>query len=117
MKQLKNDNLDYIAVKILKKLGIKTPQVNQIILVKSLFLRTATIQELTFDNQLTSREVACLLLAAKGQTSAQTADVLGLSVPSVETYRTRIKRKLKAANLVQALFEGIRLGEIALNDT
>jgi DNA-binding CsgD family transcriptional regulator len=110
MKQSNIDNLDYLAVKLLKKVGIKSPNVKQRLLVSSVLTGTATIQPLAFESALTQREKACLLLAAKGKNLNQTAEILGLKPSSVKTLRGRLTLKLKAANISQAIFEGIRLG-------
>lgn len=49
---------------------------------------------LIHDEQLTVRELECLQHLAKGQSSKQIAQSLGLSVRTVETHRLNIKRKL-----------------------
>jgi DNA-binding CsgD family transcriptional regulator len=50
---------------------------------------------------LTRREVDVLRLLAKGNTNRQAADVLGLSVRTVENHRANLKGKLGAASRVE----------------
>lgn len=60
--------------------------------------------------QLTERELSCLFLAAKGLTTNETAELLGIKSSTVETYRRKIKYKLACNTMAQAVFEGIRWG-------
>ena len=64
------------------------------------------------NSELTDRETSCLVLAAKGMTSEETANLLGVKSSTVETYRRNIKQKLSCNTLAQAVFEGLRLGYI-----
>jgi two-component system nitrate/nitrite response regulator NarL len=52
---------------------------------------------------LSEREREVLQLIAQGQTSKEVASKLSLSARTVETYRVRIKRKLKARNIAELL--------------
>lgn len=61
-------------------------------------------------NELTERERSCLLLAASGKTSNETANLLGIKASTVETYRKNIKEKLACNTIAQAVFEGLRCG-------
>lgn len=64
---------------------------------------------------LTQRQKSCLVYAAKGMTSGETAYTLGLKASTVESHRKEIKRKLSCATMAQAVYEGIRLGHLNLD--
>ncbi len=49
-------------------------------------------------DELTARETEILRLIARGHTNAEIAELLGLSVRTVESHRTRVRRKLGAAD-------------------
>lgn len=65
--------------------------------------RTAPTREL-----LTEREVACLTWTAAGKTSAEIAEILGLSEHTVNHYLNRATRKLDAVNRTQAVAKALR---------
>jgi DNA-binding CsgD family transcriptional regulator len=60
--------------------------------------------------QLTEREICCLLLAANGMTTGQTAELLGIRPSTVETHRKGIKKKLASNSMAQAVYQGIKYG-------
>lgn len=113
MKLLKKDRIDHLVLKLIKRLGNDQPNKEQVELLKSLLSTTEVLHRLSFDNQLTSREVACLYLAANGKTSEQSAKVLGVTKATIESFRKRIIQKLDCDNLTQAVFKGIRVGCLA----
>lgn len=61
---------------------------------------------------LSPREREVLQLIAKGLSNIEAASVLHLSKATVRTHLERIYAKLDAANRVEAVTEGIRLGFI-----
>lgn len=61
---------------------------------------------------LTEREAQVLELVADGQSSAAIADTLGVSVKTVERYRSRLMTKLEVSNVAAMVRESIRLGLI-----
>lgn len=63
---------------------------------------------------LTDREIACLRLAAMGETLADTAARLGVSVRTVELYVARANRKLNATNKIQAVAIAVAAGLIRI---
>lgn len=60
--------------------------------------------------ELTEREISCLVLAANGMTTEETADLLGIKASTVETYRKGIKRKLASNSMAQAVYQGMKFG-------
>lgn len=78
--------------------------------------RRMIIKSLYANHKLTFREIECLSLTAQGKTSEETANILGINKSTVETHRDAVKRKLNAANMAQAVFEGMKLGYIGAFD-
>ncbi len=101
---------NFLLTRLLKKLGNERPTQEHITFMGSLLSRTVVEYPLTFTDRLTGREISCLLLAAKGMTSSETAELLGIKSSTVETYRKKIKQKLVCNTMAQAVFEGIRFG-------
>lgn len=63
---------------------------------------------------LTLREHQVLKLVAEGSTSSEIADALGLSPKTVETYRSRLMRKLNIFDVASLVKFAIRQGVIDL---
>jgi DNA-binding CsgD family transcriptional regulator len=61
---------------------------------------------------LTDREVDCLNWTAAGKTSAEIAEILGLSEHTVNHYLNRAAKKLDSVNRTQAVVKALRLGVI-----
>jgi DNA-binding NarL/FixJ family response regulator len=66
-------------------------------------------------SQLTHRERDVLRLTAEGNSSAASAKVLGLSPKTVESYRSRIMRKLEIRNITDLVKFAIRHGIASLD--
>src|SRR6202140_456259 len=66
-------------------------------------------------SQLTDRERDVLRLTAEGNSSAASAKVLGLSRQTVESYRSRIMRKLEIHNITGLVKFAIRHGITSLD--
>ncbi|MEK7755318.1 MAG: response regulator transcription factor [Acidobacteriota bacterium] len=66
-------------------------------------------------DQLSSREREIVQMVAEGRTSAQIAQVLGLSAKSVETYRSRAMHKLKVSDVPGLVKIAIQYGLISLD--
>jgi len=64
------------------------------------------------DCHLTGREKEVLTLVAKGLTSAEVADALGIGVYTVADYIKSIYRKLKISSRAEATIEALRMGLI-----
>lgn len=63
--------------------------------------------------ELTDRETECLRWAAIGKSEWEISQILGISEHTSERHLLNAKRKLGAANRVQAVAEAIRLGFVA----
>ena len=61
---------------------------------------------------LTDREIDCLNWTAAGKTSAEIADILGLSEHTVNHYLNRAAKKLDTVNRTQAVAKALRVGLI-----
>ncbi|HUE75260.1 MAG TPA: response regulator transcription factor [Chloroflexota bacterium] len=66
------------------------------------------------DETLTMRERQILELVAIGQTSREIAERLGLSVKTVDNYRTHVLQKLNARNKVEAITIALQRGLIQI---
>lgn len=64
--------------------------------------------------ELSARERDTLTLLARGMRQGQIADRLGISLSAVEQYLANARRKLKAANLAEAVAKGILHQAISL---
>ena len=63
---------------------------------------------------LSSREREILRLVAEGKTSREIAERLSISPKTVDTYRSRLMRKIGVENLVALVKFAIRNGVISL---
>lgn len=61
---------------------------------------------------LTDREIDCLTWTSAGKTSAEIAEILGLSEHTVNHYLNRATRKLDTVNRTQAVAKALRAGII-----
>jgi DNA-binding NarL/FixJ family response regulator len=57
---------------------------------------------------LTEREVEILQCAANGMSIQKTGETLFISIDTVESHRTKVIQKLKAANITEAVSIGFR---------
>lgn len=111
--QMTLNDKNHLLTKMLKKLGNQKPDSNHLTLIASLMSTSVFGNNVLLHPCLTDRETSCLVLAAKGMTSEETADLLGVKSSTVETYRRNIKQKLSCNTIAQAVFEGLRFGYIA----
>jgi DNA-binding CsgD family transcriptional regulator len=107
-----SDELHDLKIQILKKLEIHNPKKKQIELVSTLLLGITLPFQLVLHPKLSNREKSCLLLAAKGKTAQQTADLLDVKSSTIRTWHKKIKKKLECQTLAQAVFEAMRYGYI-----
>lgn len=103
-------SLSCLSVKLLYQLGNQKPTRKQMDLMENLVAHTVLERRIGFDGQLTGCEIKGLYLAAKGMTSGEAAELLGVKTSTIESHRKEIKRKLVCRTLAQAVFEGVRLG-------
>jgi RNA polymerase sigma factor (sigma-70 family) len=66
--------------------------------------------------QLTFRQREILQLVAKGQSTKQIADLLGISIKTVEAHRLQLMRRLKIDNVVGLVRFAIRTGLVSPED-
>ncbi len=62
--------------------------------------------------QFTSTETKILALCATGLTSQEISNKLGLQVSSIETYRKRLIRRMKAKNITEVVDFAHRIGKL-----
>lgn len=104
---MNNTKLNHLTIKLLKKLGNNKPTDEHVLLLSKLITTVSVQQDLSYDHKLTEREISCLYLAAKGLTSCQTAELMGVKTTTVVTHKRNILRKLSCDTFSQAIFEGI----------
>lgn len=109
---MNSNTINNLPITLLKQLGNNKPTQRQINLAKQLLTTAVILQPLSFAKQLSEQERNCLLLAAKGMTSAQTASLLKIKKTTVETHRRKVLRKLSCNTLTQAVYQGICFGQI-----
>ncbi|RWX77145.1 LuxR family transcriptional regulator [Neorhizobium lilium] len=78
------------------------------------FQRLAEIRNLEVrpTDVLSEREIDCLNWTSAGKTSAEIAEILGLSEHTVNHYLNRAARKLDSVNRTQAVAKALRMGFI-----
>ncbi len=86
--------LQYLGIHVYEMLGQ----------IRSLTMRTT--------DTLTDREIDCLNWTAAGKTSAEIAEILGLSEHTVNHYLNRAAKKLDTVNRAQAVAKALRSGLI-----
>jgi DNA-binding NarL/FixJ family response regulator len=74
------------------------------------YRKLLTAKEEPHKSGLTNQEKTLLVLVAKGQRNKEIAAELGLSVKSVETYRSRLMKKLGCNSPAEAVRYAIREG-------
>ncbi len=85
-----------------------SPRVSNLLLED--FVRKPQTESQRSEPQLSNRERQVLRAIALGNTSKEMASWLNLSVRTVETYRVRLKRKLRARNIAGLLQRARELG-------
>lgn len=109
------DPVNFMSIELLSRLGIDTPTERQINIIESLLSSSVICRPVFFNERLNEKENLCLLLAAQGKSSKETALLLELTQTQVEFYRKEIRRKLVCDSMAQAVFEGIRYGYLKEN--
>lgn len=93
-------------------LGNSKPTQIHIKEMKSILCETEVKRVVTLDKRLTQQEKKCLLLASKGKTIKDTAQILKLGYNTALGYRDSAIRKLKVSNLTAAVTLGIKYLDI-----
>jgi DNA-binding NarL/FixJ family response regulator len=103
-------NFRHYVKQMLLSLGSNKPTDTQIKTTERLLLQSSLNHQMYFHQKLTNKEIFCLVLAAKGHTMNETAQVLNVKFTTVQTWYKKIKKKLNCRSMTQAVFEGIRFG-------
>lgn len=104
--------LNHLTRKVLDSIDINQPTQKQLRVVEKLLTSTLVQKIFSYHSQLTAREISCLYLAAKGLTSIEIAEFMNIKTSTVFTHKRNILHKLSCNTFAQAVFEGIRLGEL-----
>ncbi|MBK7894154.1 MAG: response regulator transcription factor [Candidatus Promineifilaceae bacterium] len=84
--------------------------------VMSLLLAPPDAQAESMADLLTPREREVLQLVAEGHTNGGIAEILGISVKTVEKHRANVMSKLEVKDLASLVREGIKQGLIFLDE-
>jgi DNA-binding CsgD family transcriptional regulator len=103
-----------LEIQLLKKLGNDRPTRKQLHLASTLLRGVSIPFQVLFHPRLSEREKSCLLLAAKGKTAQQSADILDVKSTTIRTWHKKIKQKLACKTITQAVYEAIRYGYLPL---
>jgi DNA-binding CsgD family transcriptional regulator len=113
MKKEISQDVSYLSIDLLEKLGNLEPTQKQIDIIECLLTKVLVVKKLSFNQQLTKQEASCLYWAALGKTAAETAELMNIQPYTVQEYRKEIKKKLSCKTMAEAVFRGIQLGHIA----
>lgn len=80
------------------------PVEEKIELLKVITSTAYSRDKIILSSRLSSREQACLYLAALGKSTRETGDILEIKLTTVATHRKKILRKLACKNMAQAVF-------------
>lgn len=92
----------------------ETPSLVTTALAFHLLAKVILVPSTALGSALSDREIACLRLAAMGDTLAETAAKLGISIRTVEFHVGRANQKLKAVNKLQAVAMAVGAGLIQI---
>lgn len=105
-------HIDSLSLRVLNFLGNAKPSKRQLLFVEDLINTSFCDSTPPTHENLTPREQSCLYLAALGLSTKEISAILKIKDSTVVTYRKEIIRKLKCKNMVQAVFNGLRIGII-----
>ena len=106
------NQLNYLAIEMLERFGNQSPSEEQISLMEQVLSSVSLTHKTSFNQRLNKKQIACLFWAARGKSSKETAELLGITPARVESARKEIKRKLGCSSIAQAVFEGIKYGYV-----
>ncbi len=66
-------------------------------------------------NVPSSREIEIIRMLSEGKSSKQIADVLHISVHTVDTHRRNILKKIKVSNSSEAVMKSVECGWMNMN--
>lgn len=105
-------HIDSLSLRVLNFLGNAKPSKRQLLFVEDLINTSFCDSTPPAHENLTPREQSCLYLTALGLSTKEIGAILKIKDSTVVTYRKEIIRKLKCKNMVQAVFNGLRIGII-----
>lgn len=91
-------------------IGNKTPNEKILNLTETVLSHSFVRLPIVLDKTLTLREKEFLYLVSRGKSLKVIAQIMGIELPTVETYRASILRKLLCNNLAEAVSLGIKYG-------
>jgi DNA-binding NarL/FixJ family response regulator len=77
--------------------------------IQNILAESITHSESADNGEITPREKEVLQLVAKGNSTKQIADMLGISIRTVETHRVNMLKKLKVNNTAELISKTIEL--------
>lgn len=101
-----------LAKAMLSQLGNTAATPEHLKRMNTLLSNVFVYSRLLIDKKLSKTESRCLLLAAQGHTSVESAQILNISKTTVETHRKEIKRKLGCNSIAHAVYQGVRYGYV-----
>ncbi len=105
-------SVNELALQLLNEFEISNPTLNQIKTAQSFILNVIYEGKFYVNSHLSRKEILCLYWAAMGKSTQEIGEILHLAVGTIETYRKRILKKLKAKNMIQAVFAGVKYAHI-----
>ena len=102
-------NIIQLSNELLYQFDVINPTRKQLDKACSFILKVICDGHFVFDEKLTQKEALCLFWTAKGKKTTETAKILNISPGTVDTHKKRIMKKLNCRNMLQAVFEGMKL--------
>lgn len=109
---MKKSSYYRLAKAMLAHLGNHSPSTTHIKDMVNLLVNVFIDNQMVTNKRLSTTETYCLLLAAHGKTSEESADILKIGKATVETHRKEARRKLGCSSMAQAVYQGIRYGYV-----
>jgi DNA-binding CsgD family transcriptional regulator len=101
----KSSKVETLATQLLQELRQCPADIERLKILKNIL--SMNLNAALIIQPLTPQENHCLLAAAHGKTSSETAILLGIKASTVETHRKSIKQKLGCSTIAQAVFIGL----------
>ena len=109
---MKKSSYHCLAKAMLVHLGNGSPSSIHIKNMINLLVNVFIDNQMVTSKRLSKTETYCLLLAAHGNTSEESANILKIGKSTVETHRKEARRKLGCSSMAQAVYQGIRYGYV-----
>jgi len=108
--QEKSRSINTVFSKILANLDEKMISTNFKQFIGLLWMDTNKMRGLLLNKKLTDKEHTYLKLVANGNSSKEIAALLNVKLVTVTAHRKNILKKLYSKNIAQAIFNGMLLG-------